>query len=567
MLKRLAATTAIAATLGTLQIPEASSATAPGVCPNVHIISVAGTAESSPQDDPTNVTGFAQGVNFAKELDAKYDTVTSWQLPYTASAGALASLSNTRAPQALPYGASRMEGTVKATEHITEVASQCPDTKFVLTGFSQGATVAGDVAANIMNGKVPGVTAQDLLATYLVADPGRAQITTTPGTTTTGETGLRGKNGEIIMPLDGKRALTGTEGLTSPRSSSFTGSDVLSFCHPDDVACAAEPGGILQRVGKAANEWTSDYPHHLAAGANGLRGVDLVEVYRSAVGIFDITWLPNAILSGNADRVAPVLERAAQSANLTPQQREAVQAANQEVLMLLRAIRDYPGVVPEYQGEVLAQLEVPEALRMFVSMGDSKRVMNLLPYVANMMPHHLSYFTGSQFGPWTVQGKAVDTWIHDDLDKRIQLVNATVTTPPVTSAPDTPSTPAEPATPETPGDIVTTPAEPTTPETPGDNVTAPEVPSVTEPYPVEPEPATPSAVSQEPTAESEAPSTSESTYNVETSTTENAAQEGTATSDTPGGVLANTGASVLGLLVAAVLAVLVGVGMVRRSPR
>lgn len=538
MLKRFAATTAIAVTLGTTLVTAAPSQAQP-TCASVHIISVAGTAESSPTDDPNSITGFAAGRNFVKELDEKYEHVTSWQLPYTASAGALASLGNTKAPQPLPYGASRAEGSARATEHIAQVAAECPDTKFVLTGFSQGASVAGDVTADILGGKIAGVDKDSLLATYLIADPGRAQLTGEQGTSSTGATGLRGKNGELVIPLDKVASLTGTEGLTSPRAGSFAAAegDVLSFCHPNDIACATEPNGILQKVGTAANNWTSNYPHHLAAGT-GLQGVDLLALYQSAVGLMDLLWLPNAILTGDADRVAPVLERAANSSSLTPSQREAVRAANQEVLMALRAIREYQGTVPEYQGDVLATVDIPPVVSTLLSGSDSKKVLNLLPYVANMMPHHLSYFTGAEHGPWTIDGKAVDEWIYADLDVRLAAATPKVTETPDTGTPDT----------ETP-DTGTPGTE--TPDT-GTPVTEPGSETVTEPSATEP------SATETPVMEPGTSETPMSTPEVQTPVTEVSAEN-----TRP--VLAQTGAKVLGVVALAVTCVLAGVGLLRRT--
>lgn len=55
----------------------------------------------------------------------------------------------------MPYDSSSQEGTEALTKQLTEYANDCPDSKVVLLGYSQGAHVIGDVLCG--GGGVPGI--------------------------------------------------------------------------------------------------------------------------------------------------------------------------------------------------------------------------------------------------------------------------------------------------------------------------------------------------------------------------------------------------------------------------
>ena len=485
--KKIAAVSATALTgLSSLTIVPAASAQSAAsgsntTCSAVDVVIAVGTGGGNSKDDPNNIYGLTLGRNYVSDIEKAYgDKVSAWQVPYTASVGVAGSLGETRADQTLPYGASRLQGTLAAQKHIEEMKKLCPSTKYVLTGFSQGATVAGDVTANLAAGKIPGVTKDDLLASYLIADPGRAALTKNAGSTSTGATGTLTENGALLIPLDQGLPVTKNVGLTGPRTSgafSNVEGKVMTFCHNNDVACSTDPDGILREVGQKMNEWTTPSADQLNAG-KGLQGVDAVDLLTSGKGkIAALTELPpfvKAVLAGDTATMKTLVNKMAENKKLTEQQKTAVYALREELAVVTDAIKNYDGVVPKYEGEDLSGSTsgLVNAILPLITIGtkDSKQVKNLIPYILNMMPHHLSYFQDSKNGPWTVGGETVDNWIYNDMNKRFeayleQVENAAPTT---SSAPATTSTAtsttSKPATTTTPKATTSKPATTTTPK-------------------------------------------------------------------------------------------------------
>ena len=141
-------------------------------CPDVQLISIPGTWESSVQLDPFNPVQFPAALllNVTNPLRAQFgtDRLEVFTVPYTAQFHNPLS-SDTQ----MSYNDSRAEGTRAAVAAMTDMNNRCPLTSYVLVGFSQGAVIAGDIASDIGNGRGP--VAQDLvLGVTLIAD-GRRQ--------------------------------------------------------------------------------------------------------------------------------------------------------------------------------------------------------------------------------------------------------------------------------------------------------------------------------------------------------------------------------------------------------
>jgi hypothetical protein len=141
-------------------------------CPDVQLISVPGTWESSPQMDPLNPNQFpiALLLNVTNPLREAFgtDRLAIYTVPYTAQ------FHNPFAKDGqMSYDDSRAEGMQATVRAMTEINERCPLTSYVLVGFSQGAIIAGDLASDIGNGRGP--VDQDLvLGVTLIAD-GRRQ--------------------------------------------------------------------------------------------------------------------------------------------------------------------------------------------------------------------------------------------------------------------------------------------------------------------------------------------------------------------------------------------------------
>src|SRR6476661_3217189 len=141
-------------------------------CPDVQLISIPGTWESSPQLDPFNPTQFpiALLLNVTNPIRQQFgtDRLEVYTVPYTAQFHNPLS-----ADGQMNYNDSRAEGAQNAVKAMTDMNNRCPLTSYVLVGFSQGAVIAGDIASDIGNGRGP--VDQDLvLGVALIAD-GRRQ--------------------------------------------------------------------------------------------------------------------------------------------------------------------------------------------------------------------------------------------------------------------------------------------------------------------------------------------------------------------------------------------------------
>lgn len=141
-------------------------------CPDVQMIAIPGTWESSPTDDPLNPTQFPIALlrNVTGPLRDQFgtDRLEIYTVPYTAQFHNPLS-----ADKQMSYNDSRAEGTRAAVKAMTEMNDRCPLTSYVIAGFSQGAVIGGDIASDIGNGRGP-VDEDLVLGVTLIAD-GRRQ--------------------------------------------------------------------------------------------------------------------------------------------------------------------------------------------------------------------------------------------------------------------------------------------------------------------------------------------------------------------------------------------------------
>ncbi|MEU4345264.1 cutinase family protein [Nocardia sp. NPDC023852] len=208
----------------------------PASCPDVQMISVPGTWESNSYDDPHNPAAnpLSLMLNISDPVAQKFPTerLDVYTVPYVAQ------FSN---PIAIPpdgqqsYNNSRSEGTKRMVDAMVARNKECPLTTYVLAGFSQGAVIAGDIAAQIgaNNGPVP---ADLVLGVMLIADGRR-----------TGDTGP-GQAIQIGTPPPGVGAEVALNGLnvpgitmTGPRQGGFgsLADRTYTICAPGDLICDA----------------------------------------------------------------------------------------------------------------------------------------------------------------------------------------------------------------------------------------------------------------------------------------------------------------------------------------
>jgi hypothetical protein len=209
-------------------------ASQPASCPDVQLIAVPGTWESSLQDDPHNPVQFPKALllNVTRPISEQFDAsrVQTYTVPYTAQFRNPLNLGDKQ----MGYDESRKEGTQKALDAMTDMNSKCPLTSYVLVGFSQGAVIAGDIASKIGNGQGP-VDDDLVLGVTLIADGRRQQgVGQDIGPNPPGE------GAEITLaevPVLSGLGLT----MTGPRPGGFgtLNAKTNEICGAGDLICAA----------------------------------------------------------------------------------------------------------------------------------------------------------------------------------------------------------------------------------------------------------------------------------------------------------------------------------------
>ena len=195
---------------GTLALttPSIASAAASG-CTDVLATMTPGTWETKSDADPSVPVGMLSTVG--NSLKAKYgDKVELFYTNYAASAF----------DQGKTYGDSKATAIDAISDKVSAVAKQCPQTKFIFSGYSQGADATGDIASAIGNGKGP-ISADKVLAVGLLADPGQ------------------GTDGESVVgpPVAGT-------GIADPRPQGMGAlkGRVATICDPKDLYCSINKG-------------------------------------------------------------------------------------------------------------------------------------------------------------------------------------------------------------------------------------------------------------------------------------------------------------------------------------
>jgi Cutinase len=223
-------------------LPPASTTTHPhkprpdsqdASCPDVQLINVPGTWESSPQDSPLDPMQFPNALlhNLTTTISQQFPAsrVQTYTVPYTAQFHNPLS-----ADTQMTYNESRAEGTRGMVQAMTDINSKCPLTSYVLLGFSQGAVIVGDVASDIGSGRGP-VDDDLVLGVTLIADGRRQQGVGNPiGPNPPGE------GAEITLhelPILSGLGLT----MTGARPDGFgaLNSKTNEICAPGDLICAA----------------------------------------------------------------------------------------------------------------------------------------------------------------------------------------------------------------------------------------------------------------------------------------------------------------------------------------
>ena len=202
-------------------------------CPDVSMVAIPGTWESSPTDDPLNPGQFpiALLLNVTRPISAQFgpDRVQVYTVPYTAQFHNPLS-----ADKQMSYNDSRAEGTRAAVQAMTEMNQRCPLTSYVIVGFSQGAVIAGDLVSDIGNGRGP-VDEDLVLGATLIAD-GRRQ----PGVGQDVGPNPPGQGAEItLQEVPTLSALGLTMSGERPGGFGALNNRTFQICAAGDLICAA----------------------------------------------------------------------------------------------------------------------------------------------------------------------------------------------------------------------------------------------------------------------------------------------------------------------------------------
>lgn len=215
--------------------PDVPAQSQPADCPDVELMAVPGTWESSPSDDPYAPTFLPNALlrSVTDPLSEQYpdERLEVFTVPYVAQ------FRNPQRPDEITYDQSRAEGTQRARAELAAVHTRCPYTSYVLLGFSQGAVIAGDLTSEIGTGNGP-VPAELVRGSVLIADgrrlPGEGLSPgLSPGT---------GQGMEIsLQPVTGFTQLIAGATMTGPRPGGFgaLADRTAQICDSRDLICNA----------------------------------------------------------------------------------------------------------------------------------------------------------------------------------------------------------------------------------------------------------------------------------------------------------------------------------------
>ncbi|WP_083471128.1 MULTISPECIES: cutinase family protein [unclassified Rhodococcus (in: high G+C Gram-positive bacteria)] len=207
-------------------IPAGIASARPVGCSKTFNLFIPGTWETTGDADPSIPIGMLKPI--ADSLKERHGNAAHiYTLPYMARA-----FDNGKT-----YADSKADGLAKAQTVLAEIEAKCSDTKFTITGYSQGADIAGDLASSIGNGSGP-IATEQVLAVALLSDPGSG---------TTGET--------VVGPRPSGK------GIADPRPQGMgkLSGRVASICDPKDLYCSIRKSSspLLGALGSVLSEVSS----------------------------------------------------------------------------------------------------------------------------------------------------------------------------------------------------------------------------------------------------------------------------------------------------------------------
>lgn len=216
-------TAGVAVSTSALAAPFVSNAMSSD-CATTFNLFIPGTWETDEKADPARPVGMLRPIAEAVQRQHGADSV-SYFIPYMARAF----------DNGYTYADSKNTALTNARSALRAYRGRCPAARFTLTGYSQGADAAGDLASDIGNDLGP-IPADRVVAVGLLADP-RA-----------------GTEGESVI---GPRPFGSGIADPRPRGMGRLAGRVSSICDPKDLYCSIEKsdnpllgllGSILSRT-------------------------------------------------------------------------------------------------------------------------------------------------------------------------------------------------------------------------------------------------------------------------------------------------------------------------------
>ncbi|MBA4021168.1 MAG: cutinase [Gordonia sp.] len=202
---RIGFLTLVLALLGTAGVTTGSATASPTQCPALYVLAVPGTWANGDQPGVLNEVTSDLGPETAVQYVGYDATAFPWEKAI--------------------YGKSKAQAAANATGLAAAMLQRCPGTKIALTGYSQGADAAGDVASEIGTGRAA-ISPSNVAGVVLLADPRRSDKDNVIGPQLTEE----GSGGDR----------PGGMGWLRPRS--------FSLCAPEDLYCNLPQDYYVTRI-------------------------------------------------------------------------------------------------------------------------------------------------------------------------------------------------------------------------------------------------------------------------------------------------------------------------------
>lgn len=225
--------------------PDSSS------CPQLHLVVVNGTTESSVDAPIDQDSGFFAQVTVPAMQQANSGGETLLDrsyVNYPASYGGKPGDSSSDT-----YSQSREIGIENGEKIIADIAAACPDTKFFISGYSQGADIAATLTRNIGAGDGP-IDGAHLAGAARFSDPTRAEGEPVFSSGNTSPAPAPGAFGDSVKQVQVAASAPGGGGIATGARETAGGSfgsvagRVASWCTPGDLACDTPANAPLAKM-------------------------------------------------------------------------------------------------------------------------------------------------------------------------------------------------------------------------------------------------------------------------------------------------------------------------------